>query len=444
MSRDPAVAIDASRDRTMSWQRFARYRNDDQSRELMRGSYSLLANTAVTGVLGMAFWIAATRLYSPVTVGRDNALIAVMVELSTLCQLNLGNGIVRFLPDLGPRTPYALGLAYVLTGALAIVVGAGFVALTPSLSHELLYLQHDHALAGVFVVALALWGVFVLQDAALTATRGAPWIPLENGLFGVLKLAALPLLLVVSSGHGVFLAWVVPMALLLVPVNILIFRRAIPRHASRGDRTTSLAQLGRRRAVRFLAQDYLASVFTQATMTVLPLVVIATLGARQSAYFAMPFTIAIAFDTFAYGACSALVVEATLEPAKVRALTRTFTRRILGLVWPAAAVLIVAAPVVMLPFGQAYADRGASVLRLLLCASLFRIVVALFSATSRIQARGLRLGLAEAALLLLVLGGAVVFAHTDGIEGVAVAWLAANALIAAMVGPLVLAALRTP
>jgi O-antigen/teichoic acid export membrane protein len=116
----------------------------------------------------------------------------------------------------------------------------------------------------------------------------------------------------------------------------------------------------------------------------------------------------------------------------------------LGLVWPAAAVLIVAAPVVMLPFGQAYADRGASVLRLLLCASLFRIVVALFSATSRIQARGLRLGLAEAALLLLVLGGAVVFAHTDGIEGVAVAWLAANALIAAMVGPLVLAALRTP
>ena len=68
---------------------------------MLRGAYSLLANTALTSVLGMGFWMAAARLYSSVDVGRDTVLISVMIEISTMCQLNMGNGIVRFLPDFG-------------------------------------------------------------------------------------------------------------------------------------------------------------------------------------------------------------------------------------------------------------------------------------------------------------------------------------------------------
>jgi hypothetical protein len=77
-------------------------------------------------------------------------------------------------------------------------------------------------------------------------------------------------------------------------------------------------------------------------------------------------------------------------------------------------------------------------LRLLLCASFVRVIIALFSALSRIHTRGLRLGLVELGLLVLVLGGALALAHPDGIEGVAAAWLAANALIAFVVLPLML------
>ena len=47
----------------------------------------------------------------------------------------------------------------------------------------------------------------------------------------------------------------------------------------------------------------------------------------------------------------------------------------------------------MLPFGHVYAEHGAGVLRLLLCAkAFFRAVIALFSAVSRVQGRGLRAG----------------------------------------------------
>jgi O-antigen/teichoic acid export membrane protein len=401
------------------------------SRHLLRGGYSLLANTAVTSVLGMGFWVAAARLFSSVEVGRDTVLISVMIELSTVCQLNMGNGIVRFLPDFGARSARALGAVYGLSGAVALVVGSVFVLVAPGLSHELAYLGGDATLAVGFVAALVLWGVFALQDAALMATRRAPWVPVENGLFGALKLVALPLMLALGAVNGVFLAWVLPMALLLIPVNLLVFRRAIPTHLAGAPRESSIVRLGPRRVARFLAQDYLASVFTQATLTVLPLLVIAILGARQSAYFAMPFTIAMAFDTFAYSACTSLVVEATLDRERLRALTKVFARRVLALLVPAAALLSVAAPLVMLPFGHAYAEHGAGVLRLLMCASIFRIAIALFSAVARVQGRGRRLASVELLLLVLVLGPAIVLAHSHGIEGVGAAWLAANAVICA-------------
>jgi O-antigen/teichoic acid export membrane protein len=411
---------------------------------LLRSAYSLIANTAITSALGMGFWVAAARLYPHATIGRDTVLISTMIELSTLCQLNMGNGIVRFLPDFGSHSARALGAAYGLTSALALVVGVAFVFAAPDISHQLAYVGDGATLAASFVAGLVLWGLFSLQDAALTATRRAPWVPVENGVFGILKLAALPIFLAVGALNGVFLAWILPMALLLIPVNLLVFGRAIPSHTIGGAHESSVARIGSRQVARFLAQDYLAAVFTQATLTVLPLLVIAILGAQASAYFAMPFTIVLAFDTLAYGACTSLVVEATLQHEHLRALSRVFIRRVVTLLMPAAALLALAAPLVMLPFGYAYAQHGAGVLRLLLCASLLRVVIALFSAIARAQSRGLRLALVELSLLVLVLGAAVSLARSDGIEGVAAAWLGANAIICLAVTPLLVRFLRGP
>jgi O-antigen/teichoic acid export membrane protein len=414
------------------------------SRHLLRSAYSLFANTALTSILGMGFWVAAARLYPTVDVGRDTVLISAMLGLSSVCQLNMSNGIVRFLPDLGGRSAAALTWAYGLTAAVALLLGTVFVTVAPKVSHELAYLGNEARLAVGFVVALALWGVFTLQDAALMATRRAPWIPIENGLFGVLKLGALPILLVAGTASGVFLAWVLPMALLVIPVNLLVFRRAIPLHVVGEIRESSVEHLGRRRVMRFLTQDYLASVLTEATLTILPLLVIAVLGAQESAYFAIPFTIAVAFDTLSYSACTSLVVEGTLDQESLRALTRLFLRHVLAPMVLAALLLAAAAPLVLLPFGQVYAQHGATVLRLLLFASIFRTVIALFLAVARVQSRGSRIALVELALLVLILGPAIPLAHSHGIEGVALTWLGANVLVClAVIWPL-LRFLRKP
>lgn len=399
---------------------------------MLRASYSLLANTVATGVLGLAFWVLAARLFSSVTVGRDTVLLSVMVELSVICQLDLANAGLRFLPDLGTATRRALAAAYAVTATLALFAGTAFVLFAPAVSSSFAFLSASLATSIGFVAALVLWGAFVLQDAALTATRRAPWVPVENGVFGLLKALALPLLLWAGATNAVFLAWVIPLAPLILAVNVFLFARAIPAHTRvhgpAADARSTLASVGLRRAGRFVLRDYLATVLSQATVTALALVVIVILGASDSAFFAIPLSVALAFDTLATGAAGPVLVESTLQRGRLTALVRLFVRRLAGPLIAFALIAALAAPILLAPFGEQYVRHGTMVLRLLLAASALRVLLALFNAVSKAHGRAGRLVVVQLVLFAGFVCFAIPLAHSDGIDGVAAAWLAANVL----------------
>lgn len=412
---------------------------------LLRSAYSLMASVVVTAGLGMAFWVVAARLFEPESVGRDAALIAVMMELSVVCQLNLGNAIVRFLPGLEHGTARALLGAYALSGGLGVLVGCVVVLVSPLVSADFATLRADWRLAGIYVVAQALWGWFVLQDAALVAMRRSAWVPVENAGFALLKLAALPLAVLFGVAHGVFLAWVLPVVVVLAPINYLLFKEVIPRHVhERRAARSELLRRGRRRTLSFLAQDYGAAVLAKAAVTALPLLVVATLGASANAYFYIAFVIVMALDLLFESVCTSLVAEGAFAEQKVRALARTVVRRFGSLLVGASLVTIVAAPLILLPFGETYAAESASVLRILVAASVFRAMIALFSAVARLQGRGLRILVVHASVAALLLAGAAVLVEPLGVEGVALAWLGANVLGGLTVLPSLLAFLRRP
>ena len=277
----------------------------------------------------------------------------------------------------------------------------------------------------------------MLQDAALTALRRAPWVPVENGVFGALKLAALPIFLTIGVSHGIFLAWTLPVLALLVPVNLFLFRRAIPEHVRRERPRGSavLRGLGRWRFVRFMAQDYGASVLALAPTTVLPLLVVALLGAGSNAYFYVPYTIVVSFNMLFFAVSSSLVVEGALAEDRIRTLAARIVRRFACVLVPGTVVMVAAAPLILLPFGQDYVRESAPVLRILACGSAFYAVIAVYVAIARLHGQGARILLVEAAKIPIIVGGTVALSGPLGIEGVALAWLSALAIVALAILP---------
>jgi len=384
---------------------------------LYRNAYALMANTAGNSVLGLLYWVLAARTFPDAAVGRGNALISLMMLVSTFTQLNWSGALIRFLPRAGRSARQMLLTAYLMATGLAAVAAAAVMAYChfARAPDDPLYVS-----AGVavwFVVATVAWSVFNLQDAALTGMRSAVWVPLENGVYGLVKLVLLVVVARTSLSDGVFASWTIPVIALLVPVNLLLFRRILPRHATAEP---DAPPPGRRVLARYMAGDYAAQAFTQLSSTFLPVLVVSLLGAAQGAYYLPAQTAFAAMGMLATAITSSLVVEAARDEQATHRLARAMLRRICVLVLPAGAFVGLAAPWLLELFGSQYRAGATTVLQLMMLSLLPRVPVALYVTKCRLDNRTGTLALLQFTQAALVVGGTAVFAPTAGL--VAVGW----------------------
>lgn len=409
-------------------------------------SGALMANTAVTSVLGMLFWAVASRSYSPRQLGDDAALISAMMLLSVVSQLNLAMGIARLLPQVHARRWRPVAFAYGVTAVIAMVLTTIFVRVAPNVSEGFSSLSQHPLLAVALVGAVVLWNVFALQDAVLTACRWAIALPIENGLFGVLKIGLMVWLVPRFAGHGIFLGWLVAMAVMLLPVNALIFGRVLPA-GTRPDAppiVTALPLADRSRVTRYLAVDYVAALLSQGYTSVLPLLVVAFLGRAANAHFYIAFVIAGAVRAVAQSMSTSLVVEGAHDESELASLTRTSVRRYARYAVPGTALLVLGAGLLLRPFGSDYVQHGTTLLRLLLIATVPQAVVTLYLGVERVRARVRWVLATETATAVLVAVGVSVGMHSSGLVGVGAGWLAAQTLVAVLVIPRIWPVCRRP
>jgi O-antigen/teichoic acid export membrane protein len=384
---------------------------------LYRNAYALMANTAGNSILGLLYWVLAARTFPDAAVGRGNALISLMMLVSTFTQLNWSGALIRFLPRAGRSARQMLLTAYLMATGLAAVAAAAVMAYCHFARAPDDPLYVSAGLAVWFVVATVAWSVFNLQDAALTGMRSAVWVPLENGLYGLVKLVLLVLVARTSLSDGVFASWTIPVIALLVPVNLLLFRRILPRHAIAEP---DAPPPGRRVLARYMAGDYAAQAFTQLSSTFLPVLVVSLLGAAQGAYYLPAQTAFAAMGTLATAITSSLVVEAARDEQATHRLARAMLRRICVLVLPAGAFVGLAAPWLLELFGSQYRAGATTVLQLMMLSLLPRVPVALYVTKCRLDNRTGTLALLQFTQAALVIGGTAVFAPTAGL--VAVGW----------------------
>ena len=406
------------------------------SAQVFQSANSLMLNTVLGAALGLAFWFAAARLYPTDVVGRDSALIASMMSLSAFCNLNLSNVVLRFLPTQRRRPARTVLVAYgIAAGATALGAGA-LVLITPALSDDFRLLWTHPALSLLYVFAAVAWTLFALQDAALTALRHAFWVPIKNTTYNALKLASLPLLAALGTGHGIFVAWVVPVMVMLAPVNYPMFRRLLPAHARNdADLERDARPMSRIEFLRFAAQDSAAGALNMAALTLLPLLVVVLVGSTANAHFFIPFTIVVTFDLLFLNVAASLVAEGARDEQGLPELVRSIVRRFLPPLLLGVVVLAAGAPLILAPFGADYAREGTDLLRLMALASVFRAAMALFVAVARLRRHGAAILAVQSVFSGLLIGLVILLVDPFGINGIALAWLIATTIVAVGVLP---------
>jgi O-antigen/teichoic acid export membrane protein len=407
---------------------------------LYRNAYALMLNTAVNSAFGLIYWIVAARLLSDDEVGRGNALVSLMLLVSALTQIDSGQALIRFLPRSGTVSARLVGGAYGVSAVLAVLASSAVMAYCHLVLGPASALYVSLPFAAWFVVSTAAWSIFNLQDSTLTGLRSSSWIPLENGLYGLVKLGLLVVVAGTSLDHGVFTSWTLPVIALLVPVNLLIFRRILPRHTAE----TAAGQITPTRGVlaRYMGGDYAGQLFSQLSTTFLPVLVVHLLGPANGAYLLPAQTILVAMTLLSAAITSSLVVEGAKDEARAHRYALAVLRRIGATVLPAAAVLGLAAPWVLELFGPQYRANATLLLQLLMISTFPRVVVALYSTMMRLQNRTAGLALLQLAQAAGIIGGTAALAGPLGL--VAVGWtvLGTEIVLAVVLAPRVIRWLR--
>ena len=311
---------------------------------LFRNGYALMLSAAATSGLGVVYWMLATRYYSAEVVGLNSAVISAMLLVAGVAQLSLVSVITRFLPRAGRATGRLVGSAYALTLTVAALAGLLFVLGVRLWSPALAFLGASPLFALWFVLATMAWCIFTLQDSVLAGMQQTVWVPIENTIFAIAKIALLLLFAWPAARYGIFASWTIPGAAVLLPISYLIFRRLLPRHAQ-----ASAAQaepLLPRRIAGYAASNYIGSMLSLAVNTLLPLLVLHQLGPQANAYFAQPWLIASSLQLIAGNMAVSLTVEAATDRERLAGYARRALVHSARLLVPLVALMLIGAPCV--------------------------------------------------------------------------------------------------
>jgi O-antigen/teichoic acid export membrane protein len=381
----------------------------------------------VSTALGLGFWALAVRLYPPEEIGRTSAAVSMMLLLAAILQLNLTNGLVLFLPEAGNRTGPLVRSAYAIA-AVSSLVGAGLFTVVAS-GH--LFFTEERgstaAFAVLFIIAVPLWSVFVLQDSALIGLRSAGAVPIENAVFALVKIVLLVPLSVLPQ-LGLLGAWLLSAGLVIVPLNAYIFRRLIP---TRTDAPATVESWWQVR--RYLASDYLGGLLETAFVGALPVVVAWKLGLVTNAYFYTSWIVVTGLEAVLFSIGSSLTAEGARERSATAVLHHSSLKIAAALILPVVLVGFVGAPWLLGIYGHEYAVNATALFQLLLLAMPLRAIVVLRISVLRIEHRGLSIMGYQGVNAVMLLVGALFVLERFGLTGMGWVFLAVQALLASIV-----------
>jgi O-antigen/teichoic acid export membrane protein len=209
-----------------------------------------------------------------------------------------------------------------------------------------------------------MWTIFVLQDSALIGLRASRWVPVENILYSIVKLALLPVLVIFAKTQGIYLAWTAPVVVTIIVITWYLFTKLIPQHEARGASSERLPST--RELILLTGAQYTQLIMSVITVSIVTLYVIQRLGAVANAHFYVPAQIAGGPLLLLWSITRSFLVEAANEPNTLRRHSNTTIMAMLVVLIPSLVVGVIFAPDLLRIFGANYAEHGTTLLRMLL------------------------------------------------------------------------------
>jgi len=393
------------------------------NRVMLVNSGSLVGTTAVTSILGFAYWWLAARQFPLEAVGIASASVSTMMLLGSLCLLGLGTLLITELPRQPGQEGSLISTALVVVGGFGGGIGILFAIFAPCVSAEFNPLKASTIDIIIFAVGVSFTSITLVLDQALIGILHGSLQLWRNTFFAVAKLILLfviGLYLSQKTGITIYMAWAIGSGLSLVALLGFALRKR------GGFRKANFPQWGLLRKLGPAAiQHHLLNLTLQAPTQALPILVTVLLSAKMNAWFYVSWMIASFIFMVPTALTMVLHAMNSAQQSSLRYKARVTIGVALVISLLAICLLLVASKQVLGLFGSSYAEQATWCLRILALATFPLIIKNHYISICRIQDRivNAMLGMLPGGVLELV--AAALGAHLGGLFGLSLGWVIA-------------------
>lgn len=390
---------------------------------VVHNSAWIMVATVVTSLLGAAYWLVASRVFSQPTIGIATALVSLMTVTALIATMGTASGLVQHLPRHRGTDEWSRIMSASLVGATLLgLLGAMVVLIAlPLISPDLAATRRDPAIDVLFVAGVAVTSIASVLDYTYIAERSSNRMAQRGMLFG---LAKLPLVALPAIAAGLsravttlYASWVVGAGISAVGGFVLL--RQI-----RPDMRLALANTGRefRRLQRSHGLNHAVTLGNVLPTYVLPIVVVNQLSPSDNAYFYIAWMIGGVFFMISSSVGSALFAEGRYHRGSMRPEIRRAVSFTSVLLFPTMLVVAVLASDLLGLFGEQYADHATMLLLILTVSAVPDAITNIYVAILRARDRVGTAATLTTSMALLATVGAWYLVGPLGLEGVGVAW----------------------
>jgi O-antigen/teichoic acid export membrane protein len=407
---------------------------------ILFNALSLVGTTAVTSVLGFAYWWWAARQFSPAEVGLASAAISAMALLGTLSILGLDTLLIGELPRQRGREASLMSAALLLVGGVGGCLGVVFAFVAPFLSKDFEVLKASIGNIALFAAGVSLAAMTLVFDKALIGLlRGGVQL-WRNALFAVSKFIALivaSLWLLYTTALTIYTTWVIGIALSFLALAYFSVLRGKSLGKSYQPQWGLLQKLGPQ-----ALKHHLLNLTLEAPSLILPVLVTALLSAQTNAWFYVSWSIASLANIAASALTTALYAASSAQPATLPRKIRLTLSLAVGAAVLANCVLFFGTKQILELFGHSYAEQAVWSLRILGVESFPFIIKTHYITVRRIERKVGYATLPAIAGGVLELGASALGAFLGGLTGLSLGWLLAMCIEGACMTPTVYRAAR--
>lgn len=391
---------------------------------LLRNSVYLMTTNFSGLILGFLFWMIAAKYYTPNDIGIVSVILSSVSLISMISLIGFPMALMFYLPKNAKNANRMINSCLMVGIMISIIFSLIFILGLDMWSPSLVSTFDNLKYITIFIIVTIMTTVSTIISSAFTAGRRSSFHMVKENIFSIVKI--FPLVLLIGSGTiGIFLSWSIGMVISVSIGFILLYKlwKYVP---------TFTFDPIIKDMMKFSFGNYIAGIFFNIPRSVFPLMIINFISADAAGYFFVAVTISGLLYGITSSITNSFLSESSDENTFWDNVDKVIVFNIILLV-PILLSIVIFGKFVLNIFNPGYADNSFTSLIILAAASIPMSIVTVFNVVRYTQKRimtAIKIDGIVAAISIIL---SIYFIGIWGIEGVAMAYLAANTIVATII-----------